>query len=571
MAPVAEIAARDGAVFRYANVSEEDAERIMTRHFRPSGLAGGLRSAAARFLDALYERGASLSPVERWLPGDNGEAPRSKVELASKFVLSSTGPASPLDFEGYMASGGFVGAGIALTPSGSGRILKELELSGLRGRGGGGYPTAKKWRAVMEAKADRKFVVCNGDEGDPGAFMDRMIMESYPFRVVEGILIAGRVVGAATGIVYVRAEYPLAASRLEEAIELCRGNGWLGNDIQGSGFAFDIAVVRAAGAFVCGEETALTAAIEGRLGTPRIRPPFPSERGVWNAPTLVNNVETLANAPLIASLGGKRFAEVGTTTSRGTKVFALAGKVRRGGLIEVPMGTTLREIVFDIGGGAWGGKKVKAVQIGGPSGGCVPESLFDTPVDYEALGDVGAMMGSGGIVVLDESDCMVDVAKYFLAFTQAESCGKCVPCRVGSMRMLEILDALTQGKADRSDLDKLEELGRRIAATSLCGLGKTAPNPALSALRYFRSEFEAHTEGRCPVGKCVGLISYVISDKCVGCAICARNCPVGAIEPRPYEQHEIAPERCVRCGACAANCPVGAISAEPRLGTAPGH
>jgi NADH:ubiquinone oxidoreductase subunit F (NADH-binding) len=461
--------------------------------------------------------------------------------------------------DGYTAGGGLFAVEKALENPDA--ILAEIEASGLRGRGGGGFPTAAKWRAVRAVEEKNKFVVCNGDEGDPGAFMDRMIMESYPFSVVEGMLLAGLVVGAERGIVYVRAEYPLAAQRMRLAVRACRDAGWLGDDIRGFGLSFDVEVFEGAGAFVCGEETALVASLEGRRGTPSPRPPYPAEMGFQKSPTIINNVETFANVPAIIRRGAADFAALGTDSSKGTKVFALAGKIRRGGLIEVPMGATLREIVFDIGGGGWSGRPIKAAQIGGPSGGCIPEREFDVPIDYDALLSKGAMMGSGGIVVLDEDDCMVDIAKYFMSFTRSESCGKCVFCRVGTKRMLEILDALTEGTAADGAVGKLIEIGEWMSQGSLCGLGRTAAKPALSAIRHFRSEFDAHVAGRCPAGKCKPLITYVVSDKCVGCSLCSRGCPVGAIEPKPYERHEIDPEKCVRCGACAENCPVGAISA----------
>ena len=565
MAPMVEVAFPAlKKSFRYAEVAVEDATRILARHAKPSNISGRLLAASRRLLDSLYFQGAASAEVARRLVSD------SPVESASahsgaKVVLEYPGDGEPLDLEAYVEGGGFSSAGKALERGSAEDALTEIETSGLRGRGGGGFPTAEKWRAVRDASGKRKFVVCNGDEGDPGAFMDRMIMESYPFSVVEGMLIAGLTVGAETGIVYVRSEYPLAAARMKAAVEKCRKAGWLGGDIRGTAASFDIEVFEGAGGFVCGEETALSASLEGRRGTPSPRPPFPALKGLWDSPTLINNVETLANIPAILRRGGAEFASVGTASSKGTKVFALAGKIRRGGLIEVPMGTTLREIVFDIGGGGWDGREIKAAQIGGPSGGCVPLSLFDTTVDYEALNAIGAMMGSGGIVVLDDSDCMVDIAKYFMAFTRSESCGKCVFCRVGTKRMLEILEALTNGTAAENAVERLLEIGEWMTKGSLCGLGRTAANPALSAIRHFGDEFEAHVAGRCPAGKCKPLITYVVSEKCVGCSICARGCPVGAIDPKPYERHEIDPERCVRCGACHENCPVNAIEIKPRI------
>ena len=384
------------------------------------------------------------------------------------------------------------------------KVLAEICLSGLRGRGGAGFPTVRKWTAVRAQTSPEKFVVCNGDEGDPGAFMDRMLMESYPFRVLEGMIIAGLTVGAENGYLYIRAEYPLAVQRITAAIEQCRLKGYLGNNICGSGRKLDLQIVQGAGAFVCGEETALLASIMGQRGMPRLRPPFPAESGLWDKPTLINNVETYAMVPWILRHGGQAFATLGTATSKGTKVFALAGKVARGGLIEVPMGVTLRQIVEEIGGGIAGDLKFKAVQVGGPSGGCVPERLSDVPVDYESLTSAGAIMGSGGLVVLDETDCMVDIARYFLQFTQNQSCGKCTFCRVGTRRMLEILDRICTGKGKPGDIEKLEELSRQIKMGSLCGLGKTAPNPVLSTIQYFRDEYEAHLAGKCPAGKCLG-------------------------------------------------------------------
>jgi NADH-quinone oxidoreductase subunit F len=420
----------------------------------------------------------------------------------------------------------------------------------MRGRGGGGFPTSSKWRAVREATGAEKVVICNADEGDPGAFMDRMILESFPFRVIEGLAVAAWAVGASEGIFYIRSEYPLAVARVKEALRLCRERQLLDAGLT-------LRVYEGAGAFVCGEETALIASIEGRRGIPRLRPPYPSEHGLWGRPTLINNVETFANVPWL--LRHPVQEEVGTAASRGTKVFALAGKVRRGGLIEVPMGMTLRQIVEEIGGGVHEGRTLKAVQVGGPSGGCVPAALCDTPVDYEALTEIGAMMGSGGLVVLDDTDCMVDVARYFMAFTQLESCGKCTFCRVGTKRMLEILERLCAGEGREGDLEELEELGRLTRAGSLCGLGRTAPNPVLTTLRFFREEYAAHLGKRCPAGTCKALITYSINDQCIGCTRCAQRCPADAIEPRPYRQHEIDPAKCVRCGACLQACPVDAI------------
>ncbi|MHC4369870.1 MAG: NADH-ubiquinone oxidoreductase-F iron-sulfur binding region domain-containing protein, partial [Planctomycetota bacterium] len=425
-----------------------------------------------------------------------------------------------------------------------------------------GFPTHLKWTAVRNNKSDQKYIVCNGDEGDPGAFMDRMLMESYPYRLLEGMVIAAHAVGADEGYLYIRAEYPLAIERVNEAIERCEQRGLLGDNIMNSRFSLSLKIKPGAGAFVCGEESALLASIEGRRGTPRLRPPFPAERGLWEKPTLINNVETYSAVPWIIRTGSGEFANLGTGTSKGTKVFALAGKVARGGLIEVPMGISIREIIEDIGGGIGGGLRFKAVQVGGPSGGCVPASLAHTPVDYETLKDVGAMMGSGGLVVLDETDCMVDIARYFLEFTQDQSCGRCTFCRIGTRRMLDILERLCAGEGKKTDIDELEHLAEVIKSSSLCGLGKTAPNPVLSTIKYFRSEYEAHIEKRCPTGKCKALISYSVTDDCIGCTLCAQHCPVDAIEYKPYEKHEIDDEKCIRCGTCKTICPADAVKVE---------
>jgi NADH-quinone oxidoreductase subunit F len=438
-------------------------------------------------------------------------------------------------------------------------IIKTIEASGLRGRGGAGFPTGQKWRLVRQQPEPVKYVICNGDEGDPGAFMDRMILESFPYRVIEGLAIAALAVGAHEAIFYVRHEYPHALRRLRAALTKCERRGWLGERLLGCDYPLRISIKEGAGAFVCGEETALIASVEGRRGMPRLRPPFPAQAGLWGKPTLINNVETLALVPWIIRHGAEAFASLGTGTSKGTKVFSLAGKVRRAGLIEIPMGTTLRQIVEDIGGGVGPGRRFKAVQIGGPSGGCVPARLADTPVDYESLRAIGAIMGSGGMVVLDDTACMVDIARYFLQFTQNQSCGKCTFCRIGTKRMLELLNRLCNGTAERKHLEELERLAPQVAEGSLCGLGKTAPNPVLTTLRYFRDEYEAHLQGRCPAGKCTALIKYRVRDNCTGCTICAQHCPVDAIPMTPYARHAIDLEKCTRCDSCRQVCPYGAI------------
>jgi NADH-quinone oxidoreductase subunit F len=439
------------------------------------------------------------------------------------------------------------------------QLVATIEASGLRGRGGAGFPSGQKWRAVRKQPGEVKYVICNGDEGDPGAFMDRMILESFPYRVIEGLALAALAVGSQEGIFYIRHEYPLAVRRVRAAIAEMEKRGWLGANLLGSGPALRLSVVEGAGAFICGEETALIASVEGRRGMPRLRPPFPAESGLWGKPTLINNVETLALVPWIIRHGAESFAAMGTAKSKGTKVFALAGKIRRGGLIEVPMGTTLRDIVEKIGGGTAEGRRIKGVQIGGPSGGCVPASLMDTPVDYESLREAGAIMGSGGMVVLDDATCMVDIARYFLRFTQDQSCGKCTFCRVGTKRMLDILDKLCAGKAQRAHLEELEVLARQVGAGSLCGLGKTAPNPVISTLRYFRDEYEAHLQGRCPAGHCTALVKYKVTADCTGCTLCAQHCPVQAIPMVPYRRHEINLELCTRCDTCRKVCPRNAI------------
>ena len=478
-----------------------------------------------------------------------------------RIALRNCGIINPEVIEEYIGTGGYAALGKVLTEMTPDDVIQCLLDSGLRGRGGGGFPTGLKWKLAKQNDADQKYVCCNADEGDPGAFMDRSVLEGDPHAVLEAMAIAGYAIGANQGYIYVRAEYPIAVERLKIAINQAREMEPLGKDIFGSGFDFDIDLRLGAGAFVCGEETALMTSIEGNRGEPRPRPPFPAQKGLFGKPTILNNVETYANIPQIILNGPEWFASMGTEKSKGTKVFALGGKIHNTGLVEIPMGTTLREVIEEIGGGIPNGKKFKAAQTGGPSGGCIPAEHFDIPIDYDNLISIGSMMGSGGLIVMDETDCMVDIAKFFLEFTVEESCGKCTPCRIGTKRMLEILTKITKGTATMEDLDKLEELCYYVKENSACGLGQTAPNPVLSTLRYFRDEYEAHIkEKRCPAGVCKALLSYHIdADKCKGCTLCARNCPVGAIIGSVKNPHIIDTDKCVKCGACMEKCKFGAI------------
>ena len=478
-----------------------------------------------------------------------------------RITLRNCGIIDPESIDDYLSVRGYEALAHVLTNKAPEDVIAEVKKSGLRGRGGGGFPTGIKWALTAKETNNVKYVICNADEGDPGAFMDRSAIEGDPHTVLEGMIIGGYAVGASHGIVYIRAEYPLAIKRLKKAIADARAAGFLGKNILGSSFSFDIEIRLGAGAFVCGEETALIHSIEGSRGMPRPRPPYPSVSGLFGKPTLINNVETWANIPVIMLDGAAWFSSIGTEKSKGTKVFALAGKVKNTGLVEVPMGTTLREIIYDIGGGLPDGKAFKAVQTGGPSGGCLPEQYLDTQIDYESLAKAGSIMGSGGMIVIDEDSCMVNIAKFFLQFTQDESCGKCTPCREGTKRMLEILTRITEGKGTEADITKLERLGTMIKKASLCGLGQSAPNPVLSTLKNFREEYIEHVrDGKCRAGVCTSLMKYTITDVCVGCTACARVCPVQAITGKPKGKHVIDQEKCVKCGACFDACKFSAIT-----------
>ena len=564
--------ASNGHVFHYPHDQPDMAPRLLHEHFSPQGALANLRWHALSMLDALYAGQASCpcQTTDREQDQDCAKAAAVDHAKGSKggdggtgggraIATERGGESSPLDLDDYCRHGGFAALDTALNSS-SEAILQQLETARLRGRGGAGFPTARKWRLARETAAPGKVVICNADEGDPGAFMDRMLLESFPFRVLEGILIAARVIGAQAAVIYIREEYTQAIDTLTRAIDRCRDQGLLAR----LNPDFDIVLFRGAGAFVCGEETALLESLEGRRGIPRRRPPFPTTAGLFGQPTLINNVETFACVPWIVRHGGAAFANLGTATSAGTKTFALAGKVRRGGLIEVPMGTSIRTIVEDIGGGAEDGHQLKAVLIGGPSGGCLPAGHFDLPVDYEALTAHGAMMGSGGLVVLDERDCLVDIAAYFLDFTRGESCGKCTLCREGLRRLHAMVVSLTRRHDTPQPthvLEDIQALAHHLRQGALCGLGRTAPNMILSAIRYFREEFEAHLLGACPTGKCRELTQFEITEDCIGCTKCAQNCAAGAIPFTPFEQHRINQDLCVRCGVCRDLCPRHAVIA----------
>jgi len=529
----------------YSRITANDVPRIVTEHLLKGRIVKDLLYYESIDEDEVIN---SLNEVEFY-------------KKQKRIALRNCGVIDPENIDEYIAFDGYKALGKVLLEMTPQETIELVKASGLRGRGGAGFPTGLKWEFTAKAENDKKYVCCNADEGDPGAFMDRSILEGDPHSVLEAMAIAGYAVGADQGYIYVRAEYPIAVKRLNIAIEQAREAGLLGKNIFGTDFNFDIELRLGAGAFVCGEETALMASIEGRRGEPRPRPPFPAVKGVFGKPTLLNNVETYANIPPIILNGPEWFRSIGTEKSKGTKVFALGGKINNTGLVEVPMGTTLREIIYEIGGGIPNGKKFKAAQTGGPSGGCIPTEHLDTPIDYDSLIQIGSMMGSGGLIVMDEDNCMVDIARFFLDFTVDESCGKCPPCRIGTRRMLEILNRIVEGKGEEGDIEKLEELGNTIKATALCGLGQTAPNPVLSTIRYFRDEYEAHIrDKKCPAGVCQKLLQIIIkSDLCKGCGLCTKVCPVNAISGERKSPHIIDQSKCIKCGACLEKCPFKAI------------
>lgn len=558
--PILEIHKPNETPAVYAKIKPEEVRDVIKQHFKPKKLVDKTRTGIYNFFDSIVNNEIPKKH-QYYNPEDKDSLFSAFLSPQISIATEYRGELRPADLDEYQSKDGFKALATILKMKPK-EIISVIDKSGLRGRGGAGFPTSKKWELVQKAEGKTKYIICNGDEGDPGAFMDRMLLESYPYRIIEGMMIAANTTGASEGIFYIRTEYPLAVQRIREAIATLYEKGLLGKNILKSSFDFDLRIFEGAGAFICGEETALIASIEGKRGLPSMRPPYPAEKGLWGKPTLINNVETYSMVPWIINNGEAAFQAIGSDNSKGTKVFALAGKIERGGLIEVPMGITIREIVEKIGGGVAQGRQFKAIQIGGPSGGCIPASMADTPIDYSSLKEAGAMMGSGGLIVLDDTDCMVDIARYFLSFTQEQSCGRCTFCRIGTTRMLQTLDKICSGNGKLADIDLLEELAHSTQAGSMCGLGKSAPNPVLTTLKYFRDEYLAHVNGKCPTGKCKDLIHYSITDECIGCTKCAQACPSDAIAPIPYEKHVIDNEKCIKCDVCRDICPVDAVITE---------